>query len=240
MRHEKNRPTPGIGFGIGYHDEGVDAQEFIESALDSGLMPEAKKIRKPDKWEREHLEAYREKRKSLAEEKLKGDVLVNALDFFRKYATTDFDFDKGAMEISLNGRDTDGAEQTLVLKIVDWSGPEYEYGFDLTDLGDPNDEESINVAIKLWNTLKLPIKPIHAKHREYVWARDGLEIVTANNPFEKTPGAYGYLSYVGIRGKRKDVMAAVRAIKKTAQQNGGGVKDTSAGELDFIGFPDAA
>lgn len=235
MRHEKDRPRPGIGFGIGYHDEGVDAQEFIESALDSGLMPEAKKPRQPDQWERDHLEAYR---KGLTEAKLKGDVLVNALDFFRKHATTDFDFDKGAMEISLKGRDTDGAEQILVLKIVDWSGPEYEYGFDLTgfsnEWGDDTPEQAADRAVKVWNAMKMPVKPIHAKHREFVWARDGLEIICCNNPFD-VKGRPGYCSYIGLRGKKKDVMNAVRIIKKA-----GDVKDTSPGQLDFVGFPDAA
>jgi len=232
------RIRPGF-VGIGYHEE-VDADEFLDAMDPASMGLPERRTRRPTRDEAALLEEHRRRRKSLTEGKLKGDLLVNALDFFRKYATTNFDFDRGEQEISLRGNDADGAEQVLVLKIVGWSGPEYEYGFDLTDLGDPNDEESINVAIKAWNAMKLPIKPIVAKDRSYVWAREGLEIVCAHNPFAKEPGQYGYCSYMGLRGTRKDVNAAVRVIKQTAQKNGGGVKDTSPGMLDFIGFPDAA
>lgn len=232
------KPTLRPGFmGMGYHEE-VDADEFLE-ALDPSLMgiPEERKL-VPSREEKALLDEHRRRLKSLTEEKMEGDRLVGALDFFRKYVTTNIDFDRSSMEITMHGDDKDGQDQALVLKIVDWSGPEYEYGFDLTALTAEETPESVDVAIQAWNAMKMPVKPLVAKDRSYVWSRSGLEIVCVNNPFDPK-GRPGYCSYMGLRGDKKDVQNAVRVIKRTAQKHGGMVKSTSPGRLDFIGFPDA-
>ena len=115
-----------------------------------------------------------------------------------------------------------------------------EHGFDLTDF-EPNGFQ------KVLKGVGIPVsdgKYITKDYGEgvgvvgygYVWEKDGLMIITSNNPItgeynnpKQRENEKDYASYMGIEGDEDEVAQAVKLIKEYS-----GSKDESVGRRDFI------
>lgn len=104
-----------------------------------------------------------------------------------------------------------------------------ECGFDLTQIG--NGEYGVKLWLEILTALGLPVKPKRVirkmfpdSSKPFMWKREGLRIVTGNDPIS---GRYyagdnarerdrGYASYIGITGTPKLVAKAARLIKSKA------------------------
>ena len=116
-----------------------------------------------------------------------------------------------------------------------------EWGFDLTDFKSAESFKNLLRRHKLASGYKRVLKQFEGFEKEryyhYTWSRKGLKLITGNNPLT---GVYsipnrrqldkGYASYIGIKGRDKDVKALAMDIKKTARY----IKDESPGKRDFI------
>ena len=115
-----------------------------------------------------------------------------------------------------------------------------EWGFDLTDFKSAESFKNLLRRHKLASGYKRVYQgkdPWKNNMYHYTWSRKGLKLITGNNPLT---GVYsipnrrqldkGYASYIGIKGRDKDVKALAMDIKKTARY----IKDESPGKRDFI------
>jgi hypothetical protein len=129
-----------------------------------------------------------------------------------------------------------------------------KWGFDLTDFGSDKKFKNLLRKFKLKKYIKTKNvvhydfgdefgghtwhnkKPYHVEYYHYSWQNPNLKIVTGNNPIT---GVYsspkqrqrekGYASYIGIEGKKSDVLRLKNEIKRIAN-----IKDESPNRRDFI------
>ena len=113
-----------------------------------------------------------------------------------------------------------------------------EWGFDLTDFKSAESFKNLLRRHKLASGYKRVYQgkdqwKYYGWQRmyHYTWSRKGLKLITGNNPLTKGRQLNkGYASYIGIKGRDKDVKALAMDIKKTARY----IKGESPGKRDFI------
>lgn len=102
----------------------------------------------------------------------------------------------------------------------------FQFGFDGTHF---NSEDTFKRLLKLIGSSENPKWGFYERHENHspvrLWEGENLRMVTANDPLVSG----GYASFIGIEGRRKNVLEAVRFIEKNTDTEG----DHG---LEYIGF----